>query len=150
MQTISKRDLAWIAVSLLASGAASAALVGAVSTAPQRTILDLDWYVILGCAGAAMFGGVVGTLWTVHQAGEAGRAINVPMQLMLDLCRAVLLALAIYGAFAHYRWEPEMLPATLAIAGMLGQKILDPLGKALTTFATALANRVTGGPRDGT
>lgn len=144
---ISKRDLFWLILSLAVSGASSAALVSAVVEPSHRTILDLDWSAILGCAGAAMFGGVMGTLFVLHKAGEDGRQINIPLQLALDLGRAIILAFIVYGAFAIQKWEPDLLPAVLALAGMLGDRILNPIGRALIKMVTISSDRSSGPPK---
>lgn len=147
MMNLNRRDLTWIVLAFVLSGAASANLVTAVAEPAHRSILDLDWPAILGCAGAAMFGGVIGTLFTLHSAGENGKSINVPLQIGLDLGRAVILALVVYGVFAVYKWGPESLPGVLAIAGVFGERILAVVGKIVVKGIATIGEGISGKAR---
>jgi hypothetical protein len=148
MQFPNQRDFAWLAASLAVSGVASAALQAAVLAPANRTISDLDWPAILLCMGVAMFGGLLGTLYEVHLATKEKREIDVPAQIKIDLMRAVVIALVVWGIFAFQKWEPELLPAVLGVAGMAGQKFIDPFLKLAGKFGEWVSNILAGRPRE--
>ena len=137
------RDLIWLTKAFTLSGAASGALAAAV-VVESRTLLDLPWIVICGSIGLAMFGGLVGTLFTVHSAGASGAKVNVPMQVAADLGCAAVLGFVAYAVVVAYGWEPEVLLGSLPLLGVAGQKVLVPLIKSLVTVAGAVGNRLSG------
>lgn len=143
VDVISWRDLVWLAASFSISGAASGTLVAAVAV-ESRTLLDLPWLVICGSVGLAMFGGLVGTLFVVHAAGERGVSVNVPLQILIDLGRAAVLGLVAYAVVIINQFEPEVLLGSLPLLGVAGQKVLDPLIKAAAAGVTALIDRLVG------
>jgi hypothetical protein len=148
MQLLSKREFSWLAVLLAASGFASAALQTAVLEPSNRTISDLDWPAIVLCMGVAAFGGLVGTVYEVHQAAKEKREINVSLQIKLDLLRAVLIALVVWGIFVFMKWEPDLLPAALGVAGWTGQRFMDPMLKLGGKFSEIVSNIIAGRPRE--
>lgn len=144
MQILSKRESLWLTVSVSFSGAASAALQAVVLTPANRTIADLDWLSLLMCAGVAMFGGLVGTLYEVHKAAAEKREVNVKLQIQLDLLRAVVIALVVAAAYSHQSWPPDTLPASLAVAGMLGQSFLAPVLRAFNKLSEKVSSAIGG------
>lgn len=140
---ITWRDLLWLAVALIVSSGASATLATAVIT-QSRTLLDLPWLVIAGSVGLAMFGGLVGTLFVLHSAAEKKMAVNVPLQVMLDLGRAAVLGIAAYAVVVLQGWDAEVLLGILPLLGVAGQKVLDPAVAALAAGAKLVVDRVAG------
>ena len=140
---ITWRDVIWLAVSIAVSSGASATLATAV-VVQSRTLLDLPWLVIAGSVGLAMFGGLVGTLFTIHAAAEKKIEVNVPLQVMLDLGRAAVLGLAAYAVVVLQGWNAEVLLGVLPLLGVAGQKVLDPAVTALAAGAKAVLDRVAG------
>ena len=141
------RDLVWLTVAFSLSGCASGALAAAVVT-DSRTLLDLPWLVIAGSVGLAMFGGLVGTLFVLHAAGESGAKVDVPIQVLSDLGCAAVLGFVAYAVVVSYAWKPEVLLGALPLLGVAGRKVLDVLVKSAITFATGLGERLAGKARD--
>lgn len=113
--------LAW-AISFSTGGAYAAALL-----AEPTTLLELPWTAVVGAIGLAMAGGLVSTLAALHQAADAGKAMNVRLRLSVDLGMAIVIGFIVYAVVSFMQFGPYALLGGLPFFGFMGARILDPL-----------------------
>lgn len=119
-------ELRLLVLSAALTYATSAAYATTVLTAPE-TLADLPWLSIIGAVGLSMAGGLVSTLAAMHQAGESGKVMRVPLRLARDLGLAFLIGCVAYAYTAVNSYSPYFLLGLAPVAGYGAAKLLDAM-----------------------